>query len=555
MRSASMKLRPIPMLMLCGLLFIVAGIGGSDAAAAMGGFGRGFGGMGGFGRGGGMGGFGRGGGMGGGSRQHMTTPRRDVDKFGDRSSGGSGRDAGSGRSGGSRDHQTTGDNGDRGGRKGWQPPRDGGHNNVVGTGVAVGGAAVVGGAAIGGGTAGAGANNQGGNTSGSGVPPSGERRFVADEVLTAFSPNTPQQAIDEIARRYNLTRLESQSFPLLGTTIYRWRIGGRRLVSNVVGALEDERTVASAQPNYIFTLQEDAAKIVSDAHGDAAQYVLGKLQVEQAHRVAVGKSILIVAIDSEIDAKHPDLDGSVVKSFDAVGGEEKPQQHGTAIAGAIAAHKKLLGIAPGARLLAARAFDDTPGSAKGTSFAIYKSIEWAAENGARVVNMSFSGPYDPALHRMLAAAYDKNLVLIAAAGNAGPNSPPLYPAADPSVIAVTATDSNDGLFKMANHGQYIAVAAPGVEILALAPGDALQITTGTSVAAAHVSGVAALLLEHNPSLKPKDVRAILMTTAKPLGSASEHADFGAGLVNAERAVTSPEGKAAGKGEGGEEAKR
>ena len=84
--------------------------------------------------------------------------------------------------------------------------------------------------------------------------------------------------------------------------------------------------------------------------------------------------------------------------------------------------------------------------------------------------MSFVGPADPEMHRMLAAAYAKDMVLIAAAGNAGPNSAPLYPAADPDVIAVTATDSNDRLYNMANHGAYIAVAAPGVEILALAPG-------------------------------------------------------------------------------------
>ena len=77
--------------------------------------------------------------------------------------------------------------------------------------------------------------------------------------------------------------------------------------------------------------------------------------------MATGKNILIAVIDSEIDAKHPDLAGAIVKSFDALGGEETPQSHGTAMAGAIAAHGKLLGIAPGAELLAARAFDDTAG--------------------------------------------------------------------------------------------------------------------------------------------------------------------------------------------------
>ena len=156
-----------------------------------------------------------------------------------------------------------------------------------------------------------------------------------------------------------------------------------------------------------------------------------------------------------------------------------------------------------------------------------------------VVNMSFAGPADPTLHRMLAAAYEKGMVLIAAAGNAGPTSPPLYPGADPSVIAVTATNSIDGLFTMANRGPYIAVAAPGVDILALAPGGALQLTTGTSVATAHVSGLVALLLECKPSLKPADIRAMLANTAKPLGN-------GAGLVNAYRAVTTLNAEASGK---------
>ena len=111
-----------------------------------------------------------------------------------------------------------------------------------------------------------------------------------------------------------------------------------------------------------------------------------------------------------------------------------------------------------------------PGRPTGTSFAIYKSLQWAAEKCRARRHMSFVGPADPEMHRMLAAAYAKDMVLIAAAGNAGPNSAPLYPAADPNVIAVTATDSNDRLYNMANHGAYIAVAAPGVEIFGLAPG-------------------------------------------------------------------------------------
>jgi len=527
MAMPTRKLRPIvsPVfgLTLCGLALTLLGVAGAPApAAAFGGFG--FGHVG--------GGFGAPGmGMGHGMRQPMMTPRRGGGTYVARPPGGTRGNAG-------------GDGGGNGNR--WPPrhpvighpiivPVPGGSTppvaNIPPTPPPNGSAGLNGGGGGGGG--------------GGGMPPRGERRFVPDEVITAFSANATPQAIEQLARRHNLTQLETQNLPLLGNTYYRWRINGRRPVGDLVGAIEDERIVASVQPNYVFTLQEDAAKVPQTGQSYAEQYVLGKLQVEEAHRVATGKTIAIALIDSEIDAKNPNLGGAIVKNFDALGGDDKPHQHGTAMAGAIAAHGKILGIAPSAQLLAARAFDEAHDS-KGTSFAIYKSLQWAADNGARVVNMSFAGPADPTLHRMLAAAAEKGLVLIAAAGNAGPSSPPLYPGADPNVIAVTATDSGDVLFAMANRGGYIAVAAPGVDILALAPGEALQITTGTSVATAHVSGLAALLLECKPSLRPADIRAMLATTAKPLGS-------GTGLVNAYRAVTSLNAEAAGK-DGGAAAK-
>jgi len=102
---------------------------------------------------------------------------------------------------------------------------------------------------------------------------------------------------------------------------------------------------------------------------------------------------------------------------------------------------------------------------------------------------------------------------------------------------VTATDINDALFAGANRGSHIAVAAPGVDILVPGTGGTYQLTTGTSVAAAQVSGVAALLIERNPSLAPADVRQILTRTAKAIAPKGREREFGAGLVNASQAVT------------------
>ena len=105
--------------------------------------------------------------------------------------------------------------------------------------------------------------------------------------------------------------------------------------------------------------------------------------------------------------------------------------------------------------------------------------------------------------RMLAAARTKGIVLIAAAGNAGPKSPPLYPAADANVIAVTATDAEDVCSLASNRGNHVAVSAPGVDILLPSPGAGYQVSSGTSFAAAHVSGIAALILERKPGLSPR----------------------------------------------------
>jgi subtilisin family serine protease len=136
------------------------------------------------------------------------------------------------------------------------------------------------------------------------------------------------------------------------------------------------------------------------------------------------------------------------------------------------------------------------------------------------------------------------VVLVAAAGNAGPKSPPLYPAADPNVIAVTATDAEDKLLRAANRGRHIALAAPGVDILAPAPHARYQTTSGTSIAAAHVSGLAALLLERKPDLTPDAIRKILLSTAADLGAKGRDDQFGAGLADAYRALMSLQGRPA-----------
>jgi len=364
-----------------------------------------------------------------------------------------------------------------------------------------------------------------------GVPPSGERRFVPNEVVIEVAGRPSQQQVEALARRHRLNREESQSFDLSGTTMFRWTIPDRRSVASVIRGLEADASILSVQPNYLYTLQQSKT-------GEGVQYAVDKLRLARAHELARGERILVAVIDSGIDASHPELAGSVIESFNAVGGADNAHSHGTGIAGAIVAQARLTGVAPRARILAVRAFDPNGKAAEGSTFSILKGIEWAAGKGARVINMSFAGPQDPAMARTLAAAHKKGIVLIAAAGNSGPKSPPLYPAADPNVIAVTATDAKDDLFAASNRGHHVAVSAPGVDVLLPTPGSSYQMSSGTSFAAAHVSGVAALVLERAPGLSPDSVRRVLLSTARDLGPAGRDKDFGAGLADAYQALVS-----------------
>lgn len=364
-----------------------------------------------------------------------------------------------------------------------------------------------------------------------GVPPVGETRFITTELMFRIGPNVSRPAVDNAARQLGLTVISAQDVGITGGTVYHFRLAGGRQVADVVRTLEAQN-IGIAQPNYTYRLfQEPELAAKSEAAG-SDQYIVGKLHLDEVHQIAKGANVLIAVIDSAIDIKHPDLAGAIIEQYDAVGRPEKPHPHGTGMTGAIVAHQRLMGIAPDAKILAVRAF--TSGSAQSpeaTTRNILAGMEWAIGKGARIINMSFAGPYDPMLQVAMKNAHAKGVVLIAASGNQGPKSPPLYPAADPNVIAVTATDENDKLFAQAVRGPQVAVAAPGVDVMVPAPDETYQLTTGTSVAAAHVSGVAALLLERHPTADAATILEVLTASAKRLNPKGRDDLYGWGLVD------------------------
>jgi subtilisin family serine protease len=364
-----------------------------------------------------------------------------------------------------------------------------------------------------------------------GVPPVGETRFVSTELVFRVGPNVSRQALDDAARRLGLATISAQDVGITGGTIYHFRLAGGRQVADVVRTLEAQ-SIGVAQPNYTYRLFQEPELSARSDKAESDQYVIGKLNLEEAHKIATGNNVLVAVIDSAIDVTHPDLAGAIVEQYDAVGRAERPHSHGTGMVGAIAAHQRLMGIAPGAKILAIRAFSSgSAQSPEATTRNILAGMDWAIRKGARVINMSFAGPHDPMLQLAMKNAHAKGVVLIAAAGNLGPKSPPLYPAANPNVIAVTATDENDKLFEQAVRGPHLAVAAPGVDVMVPAPDAGYQLTTGTSVAAAHVSGVAALLIERHPTVSATTILEVLTSSAMRLNPKGRDNLFGWGLVD------------------------
>lgn len=357
-----------------------------------------------------------------------------------------------------------------------------------------------------------------------------DSRSIANELLVALD-GTQTEAL---ARRHRLTLVESQNFPLVGATIGLFRIADRRTIETVSHELGADTSVRVVQRNFRYVTQGEIAELTE---GDPAQYANVKLRLPQAHTLAHGANVTVAVIDSGIDVSHPEFAGAMVSSFDALGSKEGPHVHGTGVAGAIVSHARLMGSAPAARILAIRAFGAAQKGAESTTYIILKALDYAAAHGAQIVNMSFAGPKDGLIERAIAALAAKHIVMVAAAGNAGAKSPPLYPAANAHVIAVSATDAKDRLFAASNRGAFIAISAPGVDVFLPAPDAKYQMTSGTSFSAAYISGLAALMLETNPALKPDEVRAILMKTARDLGPPGRDDQFGAGEADAFAAVS------------------
>jgi hypothetical protein len=263
-----------------------------------------------------------------------------------------------------------------------------------------------------------------------------------------------------------------------------------------------------------------------------------------------GNGIVVAVVDSGVDYTHPDLDGNIwrnageiaengidddrngyiddIRGWDFVASDNNPMDldfdgHGTHIAGAIAAERNnfgITGVAPNAKIMPVRVL---PFFGSGDPNNVAAGIRYAADNGANVINLSLGNEFAPSnvINDAIQYANNKGSVVVVAAGNSGVDQPD-YPARNANLwgIAVGSIDVSGRMDDSSNRSGSTPLdylVAPGVEIVSTIPDEDYELRSGTSMATPHVAGVAALVLNANPTLTPAQVEYILTTTANRNG--------------------------------------
>ena len=241
-------------------------------------------------------------------------------------------------------------------------------------------------------------------------------------------------------------------------------------------------------------------------------------------------SLRIGMIDSQVDVSHPSLhDARIQTRAFTSEGAVLPTFHGTAIASIIAGNSAgYLGIAPSAEVYAAGVFEeDSERGQIASTVSLVRALDWLISSGVDVVNISLAGPPNRLLETALQRASESNVTILAAAGNGGPVAAPMYPAAYASVVAVTAVDANGQVFRLANRGEYLDIAAPGVGLRHAKSGGGYASSSGTSFAVPFAATAVARLRQLQPG---DDALELLCRTAEDLGPPGRDSIYGFGLL-------------------------
>jgi len=385
--------------------------------------------------------------------------------------------------------------------------------------------------------------------------------------LGGYSPVLEKQTVPRTGLLVKLHRRDDQEFALnffehqhLCVLNYLSQIDVWQVVHQeipdvlLLQELQESLEVVWAEENGIVRI---TAVTPDDNLYQAQQENLRVMGLPEAWEVSTGEGVLIAVVDTGLDLDHPDLVNKVwenlaeipdngldddgngyvddFKGWDFVNADQIPQDdhsHGSHVAGIAAAETNnglyIAGVAWDARLMAVKALNQM---GDGAWDDVSEAIIYAADQGARIINLSFGDENNSQTIEMaIDYARQKGSLVVASAGNGG--APVLFPAALPQVFAVAATDNGDIPPDWSNRGPEVDVAAPGVEIVSLTANGSFTPWSGTSMSAAHVSGLAALIWALNPDLTAEQVAAHIINTAHDVWSPGFDELTGWGRVDA-----------------------
>jgi hypothetical protein len=297
---------------------------------------------------------------------------------------------------------------------------------------------------------------------------------------------------ERLAREHGLTLAEGWPMPLVGLDCFVMTAPPGRAPQDVAQELARDREVAWSEPMHVYRAQSAAPP---NDPLFRLQPAARDWRLADLHQISTGRNVRVAVVDSAVDVTHPDLAGRIQLSQDFVADHPgRAEQHGTGVAGVIAAVEGnrlgIAGVAPEARLMALRACWQ-PGEAAATvcdTLSLAKALHFAVEHDAQVINLSLAGPPDLLLGRLIDVAEQRGAVVV---GAADPNlARGGFPASHPGVIAVTDDP--------ARAGEIAAYFAPGRDVPTTAPGGRWSLMAGSSFAAAHVSGLYALMRQRDP---------------------------------------------------------
>ncbi|MEX0590575.1 MAG: S8 family serine peptidase [Xanthobacteraceae bacterium] len=373
-------------------------------------------------------------------------------------------------------------------------------------------------------------------SSGSGPSASGSRSRTRRPEIVVAAPNAAD--IDRIAAQGYIL-LSRDRLALVDAEIARFRVPARLTIEQARTQIMRLVPAALFDINHVYRPGE----LACGADSCAAFEMIGWKAA--AHACPAGTTIGM--IDTSVNVKHEALAGVDIEAFDVLAEGRRPASnaHGTAIAVLLAGRRdaRTPGLLDGLRVIAAQAFHrDARGQDAADAFDIARAIDRLAARKAGVINMSFAGPANAVLERVVTVARGRDVVLVAAAGNSGPRSAPLYPAAYENVVAVTAIDRNSQVYRQASTGAHIDFAAPGVRLWTAASVSGGRYRSGTSYAAPFVSAAFAVARARAPQKSAAELIDELAKQTVDLGPPGRDATYGWGLVQSD-------GDCAGRGAG------